>query len=155
MRKIMRDMAWFFYTHDELDNRLLLGTSLGAGIMLGLGIGIANWLLIITGVLCFLVLVFRMTICQKFLANEKNPKIAIAKAQEILKENPQLNPPLNNHTELVKWLKSYEVLSLKEEKLATTTERLNKLPEEKKELETNKEKLETKIKTLKSELGIS
>jgi len=76
-------------------------------------------------------------------------RIAKDEALKILKENPQLNPPLSNHIELVKWLEAYESLSWREKELPVITEKLNESS-----LEESKERVEKEIKKLKSELGI-
>jgi hypothetical protein len=158
MKKFMERLAWFTYRYSGLHLTIvMIGTVFVAGGIIGLisllapnkftdtDIETAKTLVKV-GLLSILVLIF---LAIGFFAEwEKNEKIAKHKAQKILKENHQLNPPLDNHVELVKWIRAYERLPYAKEDLAMVIEQLNKLPE----FEEHRKKLETEIKNLKSKI---
>lgn len=148
MKKILRKTAWFLYAHGTLRGLLFGGPLIIGTVGLGIGIGNGNRLLLVMGTVCSLAFAFLLVADSKFSTNEENPEIAKAETQKILEDNPQLNPPINNHAELVKWLKSYQGLLWKKKELAKIMEGLKKLPAKKKEIE-------AEIKNLKSEIGIS
>jgi len=160
MRKIVKEAAWFTYKHPILSATMLLIS--GLLFSMGLAMLIASWLnpdpaiisietvkiLAKTGLSFILVaIVLMIGYCYK-IEWQKIPKIAKDKAQKILKENPQLNPPMNNHAQLIKWLELYENFSSAKADLMRITKQLNKVSE----FEKNKEKLEAKIKNLKLRL---
>lgn len=158
MRKIIRELAWLLNQHEWLNILWFVGSIIGFSLAYGLGVARENWLLIGISALFFLILLFHPIILVFFTTCDKNPKIAIDRAQKFLKENPLYSSQLNSlieetkqkddSTRLAKWLESYRNLSWKEKELARITERLKKLPVE-------KSRLEAEIKNLKSKLRIS
>jgi len=160
MRKIVKEAAWFWYKHPTLSATMFLISlilfSMGLGMLMvwslnpdpvTINMKIVE-ILAKTGLPFILVAIILIVGWWNKFEWRKIPKIAKDKAQKILKENPQLNPPLNNHAQLIKWLELYENFTRAKEDLIRITKQLNKLPE----FEKNKEKLEAKIKNLKSKL---
>lgn len=164
MRKIVRELAWACYSLEGLYFLLIIGNAIVLALAIGIGIAKSKGLFIIIGVPLFVLTVIFLTIVDEFSTNEKNPKIAIAEAQKILKENLLYNDPhsllynprLNlliektkqedDSTNLAKWLESHRKLHQKRQRLSKVKEKLFYL---------NREEwtLETQIKHLKSDLG--
>ena len=160
MRKIVKELTWFAYRHPTLGAIMLAISCIcfSVGIVFGRPTSVNPEIAKIVsriGLSFILPAILLIFIFSASTDEKKNPKIAKEKAKEILKENPQLSPPLNNHAELVKWLKSYRTLAWRKESLTNAIEQLKELPKKKEQLEAKIENLKTEIRNLKSELRIS